>query len=102
MFFKNFAEDSAGTPILTRRVFGNAKDAFRMDGNRRFSHDTNPNSHQWDDHTPSGITVELLNEITLNGAAVYTVKILIDRALIQDTQNKRQKASKKTQDSDYD
>lgn len=75
IFFKHFAEDSAGTAITTRRVYGNPADAFRMEGNRIFAPNTNPNSNLWDDRTPSGITVELISETKINNATVYTVRI---------------------------
>jgi hypothetical protein len=76
IYFKHFAEDSAGVPLLTRRVYGHPDDAFRPTGKRRFAPDTNPASHRWDNQTPTGISVEIIDALNIENSEVYVIKIL--------------------------
>ncbi len=75
IYQKHYVEDLGDSILNNRRTYGSEWDAFDIGYNQVFSPWSNPNSHRWDEKTPSGITIELLDKTEENGAAVYTVKI---------------------------
>ncbi len=76
---KIFAEDFSGKVEFTRQLYGSEFAPFTFTDKHIFSPKSNPNSHPWDDETPSGVKIEIVGEYAgSQGESIYRVKIKLN------------------------